>query len=379
MRYTDLTSRSAVLRAIAECDRLGRDKFLAEYGYAPAKEYILRHNGEEYDSKAIVGVAYGHQHGCSPLESKDFSGGFKAAAGHLAKLGFEVDGTSQDPRHWTLDEVTATVEDYFDMFQAEMAGTPYNKAKHNEMLRKRLNDRTKASVELKHQNISAILQENGLRWLNGYLPRGNVQLLLRSVVSDYIDLHPELFDAVTPPASAPIIGAIVDPPAIDQVQRVAKARRGVRTDFAERDARNRELGKAGEKWAMQLLRVNLEQAGRVDLAARVRWVADEIGDGLGYDIESFDEEEKAIYVEVKTTNGPITAPFLISANEVSVSEELGDSYIILRVFDFAATPRAYMLRGSVKETCQLAPQVYKALPVRQMATNDTEVEALAPV
>lgn len=67
MRYTDLTSRSAVLRAIAECDRLGRDKFLAEHGYAPAKEYILRHNGKEYDSKAIVGVAYGHQHGCSPL------------------------------------------------------------------------------------------------------------------------------------------------------------------------------------------------------------------------------------------------------------------------------------------------------------------------
>ncbi|HYG85643.1 MAG TPA: DUF3883 domain-containing protein [Azospirillum sp.] len=377
MHYTDLTSRRAVLSTIAECDRLGRDAFLTKYGYAPAKEYVLRHGGREYDSKAIVGVAYGHQHGCPPLKPSDFSGGRGFAAGHLVKLGFEVDGVSPDPRHWSLDEVTATVEDYFDMYRAEMAGTPYNKAQHNEALRKRLNSRTKSSVELKHQNISAILQDMGLRWLGGYLPRGNTQLLLKATVTDFVDQHPELFDIVKQPASAPAGDAIVSAPAIDQVQRVAKARRGVRIDFAECEARNRELGRAGEKWALQLLRSRLEQDGRADLAQRVRLISDEIGDGLGYDIESFDKDGQALYVEVKTTNGPITAPFLISANEVLVSEELGNRYVILRVFDFASAPRAYTLRGSVKETCQLTPQVYKALPATQVTTDNTEVEELA--
>lgn len=63
--------------------------------------------------------------------------------------------------NWSREEVEATVSDYFEMLALELRGEPYNKAEHNRNLQKFLNARTKAAVELKHQNISAVLIELG--------------------------------------------------------------------------------------------------------------------------------------------------------------------------------------------------------------------------
>lgn len=86
-----LTSVEAVKEAIAECDKLGRDNFLAKYGYKPARKYPLEYNGREYDSKAIAGVAFGKQHG-DPLKWNEFSGGLERAVPALRKLGFTIRG-----------------------------------------------------------------------------------------------------------------------------------------------------------------------------------------------------------------------------------------------------------------------------------------------
>jgi hypothetical protein len=89
-------SREAVLRAIEECDRLGRDEFLARYGYRRSKSYLLVHNGKSYDSKAIVGVAYGFENpGEGPLKSGDFVGGANTVQRWLERLGFTVQSDSQ--------------------------------------------------------------------------------------------------------------------------------------------------------------------------------------------------------------------------------------------------------------------------------------------
>jgi 5-methylcytosine-specific restriction protein A len=75
MPLADLT-RPAVLAAIEEYDRLGREEFLRRYGFGPAREYRLLFNGRECDSKAIAGVA--HQYttsGAAPLTAAEFSGG----------------------------------------------------------------------------------------------------------------------------------------------------------------------------------------------------------------------------------------------------------------------------------------------------------------
>ena len=89
MPLSDIT-RAAVLRAIEEYDSLGQDDFLERYGFGPARQYVLLHDGNRYDSKAIVGVAYGFLAGNGPLASGDFSGG-EATVGRLLRgLGFSV-------------------------------------------------------------------------------------------------------------------------------------------------------------------------------------------------------------------------------------------------------------------------------------------------
>jgi hypothetical protein len=85
-------TRADVLRAIEEYDKLGQDQFLAQHGFGRATAYLLIHNGRGYDSKAILGVAYGFATGV-PLASREFSGGVHGAAGVLRKLGFEIHDT----------------------------------------------------------------------------------------------------------------------------------------------------------------------------------------------------------------------------------------------------------------------------------------------
>ncbi|MGV3772101.1 MAG: hypothetical protein ACO1QB_04310 [Verrucomicrobiales bacterium] len=72
------------------------------------------------------------------------------------------------------------------MLSEELRGETVNKAEHNRNLRLLLKNRSKGSVEFKHQNISAVLQDLGLPWIEGYKPRCNYQELLRSVVEEQL-------------------------------------------------------------------------------------------------------------------------------------------------------------------------------------------------
>ena len=79
--------------ALSEYDELGQAEFLARYQFKPAREYLLLHDGKEYDSKAVLGVAYKYATG-RPLDAAEFSGGRDETARLLRDLGFEVIGGS---------------------------------------------------------------------------------------------------------------------------------------------------------------------------------------------------------------------------------------------------------------------------------------------
>ncbi|MFG2246233.1 hypothetical protein [Spirillospora sp. NPDC048823] len=84
-----LITREAVLNAMAECDHVGRDRFLEMYGFERARRYVLRHDGVHYDSKAIIGVAHRYVTG-HPLTAGEFSGGRRTVGRLLTRLGFDV-------------------------------------------------------------------------------------------------------------------------------------------------------------------------------------------------------------------------------------------------------------------------------------------------
>jgi 5-methylcytosine-specific restriction protein A len=110
MALADLTDPDAVRQAIAEFDERGRDAFLEEYGFHPARDNFIELNGKQYDSKAIVGVAHQYQHG-SPMAPGDFSGGDSTVANRLEKLGFEVTRPVTLP-DWSVDELMLALDLY---------------------------------------------------------------------------------------------------------------------------------------------------------------------------------------------------------------------------------------------------------------------------
>lgn len=106
-----VANRQSVLKAIRECDDVGRDDFLLKYGYRRARGHFLVYKGQEYDSKAILGVAHGIEHGESALEPSEFSGGDSAASSILKKLGFSVRGEIALP-NWSDDELILVLDAY---------------------------------------------------------------------------------------------------------------------------------------------------------------------------------------------------------------------------------------------------------------------------
>ena len=281
-------------------------------------------------------------------------------------------------RDWTQDEVEAAVADYFAMLGAELRGENYVKAEHRRSLMSRLDERTECSVERKHQNISAVLIELGLPYITGYKPLGNYQGLLGVEVERYVDTHPELLQAVQedvqrpaePPALADYLSALVDPPSdVDFAPGVVLeepapfgASRRPRTNYLEREARNRSLGAAGEEFVVNFERARLAQVGDGGLADRIEHVSRTLGDGAGFDIRSFDERGGDLFIEVKTTRYGMQTPFFVSSNELRFSRSNRDTYGLYRVFAFREDPKLFVLEGAVDESCSMRPHAYRAWP-----------------
>jgi hypothetical protein len=83
-------TRTEVLRAIAEYDRLGAGAFFAAHGFAPTTTYDLVWEECRYPPKAILGTAYEFATG-QRLASGDFEGGKSGAVKVLGQLGFTVE------------------------------------------------------------------------------------------------------------------------------------------------------------------------------------------------------------------------------------------------------------------------------------------------
>lgn len=259
---------------------------------------------------------------------------------------------------WTDAELDLIVADYFDMLGEEIVGISFNKAAHNRALRDQIN-RSKSSIEFKHRNVSAVLVKLGLPTIRGYFPAENFQGAIIAAVDRFLSKnpaasHPEkiveglaerqgLFVG-TPPPLLPIAPRKTD------IERISR-----KFNPVERDFRNRKLGHDGEELIFHHERQRLQQLDRPDLAKKVRWISEELGDGAGYDILSFDANGKERLLEVKTTVGIDTTPFYMTRNELSLAEERPDAFRLCRVFDFSASPRMFELIPPLADFVHLSP------------------------
>ena len=126
-------------------------------------------------------------------------------------------------------------------------------------------------------------------------------------------------------------------------------------NYLEIEARNRNLGLAGERLVLEFEHERLWRAGKRELANRIEHVSDTRGDGFGFDILSFEADGRDRLIEVKTTRFGEFTPFFVSKNEVNVSKSRENEYQLYRLFKFSARPKLFVLPGSLDKSLSLDP------------------------
>jgi hypothetical protein len=117
--------------------------------------------------------------------------------------------------NWQDDELDAIVADYFVMLAEDLSGQPYVKSRHSAGLIAQIG-RTHRSVEFKHQNISAVMDELGMPWIPGYKPKRNYQNAIFDAIDRYLTKHPAALQpaANLPPPPSPTAEVFVPPPTL---------------------------------------------------------------------------------------------------------------------------------------------------------------------
>lgn len=275
---------------------------------------------------------------------------------------------------WSRHEVELTVDAYLGMLRAELEGRPYVKTAINRALQEQLDGRTTGAIDFKHGNISAAVLELGVPYVTGYKPYSNFQSTIRTVLEERLEAAEDLRKALLWRSEEPAIRGpvkslndlLTEPPKFEvrltgpTSETSSRLRRAVNVNWLEKDASNRDLGRLGELLALDFEEARLRAAGKPKLANRLEHVSQSKGDGLGYDILSFEPSGKEKFIEVKTTRWPKYSPFFVSANEVLFSGEQREQFYLYRIFSFTKKPGLFQLPGALADSCTLDPVVYRA-------------------
>ncbi|MBV5298665.1 MAG: DUF3883 domain-containing protein [Rhodoferax sp.] len=274
---------------------------------------------------------------------------------------------------WSREEVEAIVADYLKMLTLELAGQNYNKTEHRRSLQTKLNSRSDGSIEFKHCNISAAMIDLGFPYIRGYQPRFNYQALLGVIAQEQVSgaasLDHAALAAVQQPAITPTQADFkkvkTEAPTRNDQRKLSEPRnplafKPVKRDYLEREAQNRSLGLAGEEFIVLFEHWRLVELGQHGLADKVENVAQTKGDGLGYDVLSFESDGKERLIEVKTTTFGRDTPFFVSGSELALSQGAQDQFHLYRLFEFRKAPRLFDLHGSLNQHYILDPVTYRA-------------------
>ena len=105
-------------------------------------------------------------------------------------------------------------------------------------------------------------------------------------------------------------------------------------NFDDLNRRKKNIGTLGERIVLAYENAVLKENNIGKVAEHV---ADTIGDGLGYDIKSYDLNGEEIHIEVKTTKSNMTDSFYMSKREMEESNNRDYKYKIYRVYNLNET------------------------------------------
>ena len=277
-------------------------------------------------------------------------------------------------RGWSWQECELIAADYLRMLEAELRGEKYNKAEHNRQLQTLLKDRTRGSIEKKHQNISAILNEIGAPIIDGYKPLSNYQKnilpdVIGAVVANNHSIEQIIQSNINQEIQTPIVTNILDsmvepPEPRATAETSANYQLGAyvprKRDYLKQADRNQSLGLAGEKFIINYEKARLIAKGKESLAEQVEHISLD-DDSKGYDIKSYDETGRDRFIEVKTTRYDRYSQFYVSPNELYTSKKYEKQYHLYRLFTFDKQPRFFIRQGDIQKNFIIRPSAYLAV------------------
>lgn len=396
----------------------------AQYGYSDSTDYDLLHDTQRYPPKAILGLAAGQLLG-QPLPPKAFAGGLGSPCfAILQSLGFQIVPKlalqryqrysrqdisqlfepgcrfSRGSGRWGIPGIVETPKNsgqfvFLVTLGPPTEGNPYQDAitadgyliwesqsRHDfaspAIQRLQQHDAAQSTIHLfvrgnSHDQYAYMgvlayhyhhpSKQNPVHFEWQILHWDRTPEQLSEMGLPYRAALNPLYQAAPATPQPPLLQR-VDPPAANPEPKRGKAKHAAANiDWAARDQRNRDLGLRGERLVLQYEIAQLQQQGHADLAAQVKHVALQNA-AAGYDIASFYPDGRAKFIEVKTTQGPADTPFYISANEVNVSSEHPDAYVLYRVYGLtegADSVQFFELPGPVGQHCQLEAVSFRAI------------------
>lgn len=128
-------------------------------------------------------------------------------------------------------------------------------------------------------------------------------------------------------------------------------------DHSLRAKENKYIGDLGE---LLVIKYEEEKLKKLGINKPVVHTASIEGDGIGYDILSYDQNGP-IYIEVKTTTQNYNNAYYITRNELEASVIHKDKYYIYRLYDYCklkGTANFYIRQGALTDLC-FDPILYK--------------------
>jgi len=143
-------------------------------------------------------------------------------------------------------------------------------------------------------------------------------------------------------------------------------------NYIQNGIENKRIGDLGELLVIEMEKQKLIDAIKPKLAEKVKHVAKDKGDGLGYDILSYDLNGNEIFIEVKTTKGKANSTFFITQNELERSIREQDNYYLYRVFNFndkLNKGELLIIKGNLSNLCEV-PLTYKVNMKEEMPVGN---------
>lgn len=122
----------------------------------------------------------------------------------------------------------------------------------------------------------------------------------------------------------------------------------IKVDHVRQAVHKSHIGFLGERLVLAYENDKLKRLGLTDHTPK--HISQNQGDGTGYDILSYDNTGKEIYIEVKTTTQGKETPFFISKHELDFSQKHADSYYLYRVYNVGeGKPSFYIIYGDLSK------------------------------